>query len=141
MKKSKGCLISIDIFALILFTVISIGVLTDWGTIGKPILLEFEEIECKISDTGTKSQVVRHVVLKDTLAAPEQIQYLTETLVDATKKTKMKYHNGMPTHIFIYLHKSKESYKSGIWVNCLATYIKVGADDIGKYSYQTLPTR
>lgn len=136
MKKMKGCGISLGIVIVILLIVLSIGKYTDWGTKGKPEIPNYEEIECKVSDTGIKSQIVRHIVLIDTLATPDQIKYFTETLVDASKKTKMKYHNGIPTHLFIYLHKSKESYNSGIWTNCIATYIKIGSDDPGKYSYK-----
>lgn len=124
-------------FLVLVLGVVLVGISTDWGTSGKPAMPAYNEIECKVYDTGVKSQVTRHIILLDSVITKEQLHYLTETLVSASEKTKMKYHNGKPTHIFIYIHNTEDSYKSGIWTNCIATYMKVGADDSGKYSYQS----
>lgn len=102
----------------------------------KPSMPAFEEVETKVYDIGAKSQITRHVVVQDSTINKEELTYLTETLVKASENTKMKYNNGKATHIFVYIHPTKESFDSGIWTNCLATFTKIGANDQGKYTYR-----
>ena len=102
----------------------------------KPGMAAFEEVETKVYDIGAKSQITRHIVLQDSIISKEQLSYTLETLVKACENTKMKYNNGKATHISIYIHTTKETYDSGIWTNCIASYTKIGVNDQGKYTYR-----
>lgn len=117
----------------LLLIIILIGVACS----NSPTMPKFEEVETKVYDVGAKSQITRHVVLQDSTINNEELTYLIETLVKASENTKMKYNNGKPTHIFVYIHTTKESFDSGIYTNCLASYSKVGVKDKGKYTYRT----
>jgi len=94
---------------------------------------EYDIIENKKYDAPVKSQITLRVSLKDSTTTNEQIKTLTELLANSSMQIKMNKHP-KPTHVFIYVYKTKASYEanSGDW---LSMYSKIGTDDTGKYTY------
>ncbi len=78
-------------------------------------------------DSPVKTQIELHAVVSGA-ATESGLRLLLQKLYDEARVTGgFKFHDGKPTHVFIYLYTSHEHFKSG-WGQWIAMLSKLGED-------------
>ena len=97
-------------------------------------LPKFEVIENTVSDIPMKSQILLRLELTDSTYTKAQVIELCE-LMARTKCAQKMNANPVPTHVWIYIYKSKADClkDGGSWI---AMYGKAGSDQPGDYTYR-----
>lgn len=97
-------------------------------------LPKFEVIENTVSDIPMKSQILLRLELTDSTYTKAQVVDLCELMAQTKCAQKMNA-NPIPTHVWIYIYKSKEDFlKDG--TSWIAMYGKAGSDKPGEYTYR-----
>lgn len=98
-------------------------------------ILEHVIIEERKYDIPAKSQMTYRLGLYNVDSCSNiQIKELIDEYIKKAKSEIMKYHNP-PSHIFIYVYSSEQSFKSGYGNNWIGMFSKTGKSDTGNYSY------
>jgi hypothetical protein len=87
----------------------------------------YEVVDQDTYDAPIKTQIELHAVVSGTFTELGLKQLLQKLYDEANATRDFKYHEGKPTHVFIYLYTSQDHFKSGMgqWIAMLS---KVGED-------------